>query len=120
MVLAQTKGMTRWGAIQACMDVLKALNPDGNAKLASAPPLKENGPKVEVAKVRFVANSWDSEQRDEFFHFVFGTQLKKKLASGEFVPSPNIQVVQGGLKNVQKRLDIWNDGVSGAKIVLEL
>jgi hypothetical protein len=35
----------------------------------------------------------ESEKRDDFFHFVFGQLLKKKLGSGEFVPSPNIQVV---------------------------
>ena len=50
-----------------------------------------------------------------FFHLVFGVWLK-----GEFVPSPKIQVVEGGLESVKKGLDELKKGVSGVKLVLEV
>jgi hypothetical protein len=44
----------------------------------------------------------------EFSHFVFGAWLKEKLETGEFVPSPKIQVIEGGLESVQKGLEEGN------------
>jgi hypothetical protein len=54
------------------------------------------------------------------FRFVFRTWLGPKLASGQLVPSPQIQVVPGGLAGIQAGLDIWSKGVSGVKLVVEL
>lgn len=71
-------------------------------------------------EARFVAAPGDEKERVEFFHFVFGVWLKEKLEKGEFVPSPRIQVVKGGLKSAQKGLDELKKGVSGVKLVLEV
>lgn len=90
------------GSLKECMDILKALNPQGKSTLASAPPLKEDDPKVEGVEAKFVANPTDAKERDDFYEFVL---LKEKLASGEFVPSPKMQIVDG-LKDAQKGLDV--------------
>jgi hypothetical protein len=44
------------------MDVLKALNSEGGAKLANAPPLKEDDPNVEGIEVKFVEAPWDQRK----------------------------------------------------------
>jgi NADPH:quinone reductase-like Zn-dependent oxidoreductase len=103
------------GSMKECMNVLKALNPEGGSNLPSALPLKEDDPKVEGVEVKFVEAPWNSENRDNFFHFAFGQWLKGKLASWEFVPNPNIQVINGSLNNIQHGLDAWKKGVSGLK-----
>ena len=56
----------------------------------------------------------------EFFHSVFRFWLKEQLENGEFVPSPKIQVVEGGLKSAQKALNKLKKGVGGLKLVLEV
>jgi hypothetical protein len=71
-------------------------------------------------EVKFVQQPQGEKERMEFFHFVFGVWLKEKLETGEFVPSPKIQVIEGGLESVQKGLDEWRKGVSGVKVVLEI
>lgn len=53
------------------------------------------------------------KERTEHFHFVFNVWLKEKLEKGEFVPSPKIQVVEGGLEGANKGLDELKKGVSG-------
>lgn len=106
--------------LKECLEVLKQLNVNGTAKLASAVPLPENPPTAEGVEVKFVASPIDMEERTKFFHFVFLVWLKKKLETGEFVPSPKTQVVEGGLASANKILDEWRKGVSGVKLVLEV
>lgn len=71
-------------------------------------------------EVKFVGAPTDEKERMEFFHFVFGVWLKEKLEKGEFVPSPKIQVVEGGLESAQKGLEKLKKGVNGVKLVLEV
>ena len=108
------------GQLRECLDILKKLNGAGKAKVASAVPLSENSPKEEGVEVTFVASPVEAKDRTEFFHFVFWVWLKEKLEKGEFVPSPKIQVVEGGLEAANKGLDEWRKGVSGVKLVLEV
>ncbi len=105
------------GVWQSCMDILKEWSP---AKLASAIPLSDQTPKVEGVDVKFVSAPADEKERTEFFHFVFNVWLKEKLDKGEYVPSPKIQVVEGGLEGANKGLDELKGGVSGVKLVLEV
>ncbi|KAL9128813.1 MAG: hypothetical protein Q9217_002594 [Psora testacea] len=113
-------GFDAVGQLEPCMEILKELKGDETAKLASAILLSEDRPRAEGVEVRFVAAPEDEEERMEFFHFVFRVWLKEKLAKGEFVPSPKIQVVEGGLPAAQKGLDELKNGVSGVKLVLEV
>ena len=71
-------------------------------------------------EVKFVAAPEDEKERLEFFHFVFRVWLKEKLEKGEFVPSPKIQVVEGGLESAQRGLDVLKKGVNGVKLVLDV
>ncbi|KAI1465352.1 GroES-like protein [Daldinia caldariorum] len=108
------------GATQSCQTILKALKGSGPAHLASAPPLDPNGPTPEDVETKFVAASTDDKVREGQFSFIFNTWLKEKLKKREIVPSPKIQVVEGGLHGINKGLDILKAGVSGTKLVLEL
>jgi hypothetical protein len=71
-------------------------------------------------EVKFSAPPRDEKVRTEFFFFVFSVWLKGKLEKGEFMPSPKVQVVEGGLETAQKGLDELKKGVSGVKLVLEV
>lgn len=113
-------GFDAVGQLQSCLDILKEFKGDSVAKLASAVPLSKDSPKVEGVEVKFVAAPDDEEERQETFHFMFGVWLKEKLAKGEFVPSPKIRVIEGGLEAANKGLDEWKKGVSGVKLVLEI
>lgn len=113
-------GFDAVGQTKACLEILKELKGEGTAKLASAVQLSKDSPKMEGVDVTFVAASEVEEERLEFIHFVFGIWLKEKLENGEFVPSPKIQVVDGGLESAQKGLDELKKGVSGVKLVLEI
>jgi hypothetical protein len=99
---------------------LKELKGEGTAKLAEARPLSAGSPKMEGNDVKSISPPFDEEERTEVFHFVFNVCLKEKLENGEFVPSPKIQVVEGGLESVNEGLDELKKGVSGVKLVLEV
>ncbi len=108
------------GALEQCMEVLKDSKGEGMAKLASAPRLPDDFPKVDGVEVKFVMAPVDVKERTEHFHFVFNVWLKEKLANGEFVPSPKVQLVEGGLEAANEALDELKKGVSGVKLVLEV
>ena len=108
------------GQVRECLDILKELKGEGTARLATAVPIPEDSPKVEGVEVKFVSAPGGGEERTEHFHFVFGVWLKGKLEEGGFVPSPKVQVVEGGLESVNKGLDELKKGVSGVKLVLEV
>lgn len=108
------------GQLESSVEVLKRCKGQEVAKLASAVPLSEASPKVDDVELRFIQAPADIEERKEFFHFIFAIWLKDKLAKGDFVPSPKIKVVEGGLQSLDKGLDELKKGVSGVKLVLEI
>lgn len=108
------------GLCEPSMNILKELKGEGTAKLATTQPPPADLPKVDGVEVQFVAAPDDVEERTAFSHFVFGVWLKEKLEKGEFVPSPKVQVVDGGLGSANKALDELKKGVSGVKPVLEV
>jgi NADPH:quinone reductase-like Zn-dependent oxidoreductase len=113
-------GFDAVGQLQSCLDILKELKGEATAKLASARPLSEDSPKMDGVDVKFVAAPLDEKERMEHFHFIFNIWLKEKLENGEFVPSPKIRVIEGGLASLNKGLDELKMGVSGVKLVLEV
>ena len=113
-------GFDAVGQLKSCMEILKELKGEGTAKLASAIPLSEDSPKVEGVEVKFVAAPGDEKERMGFSHFVFRVWLKERLEKGEFVPSPKVKMVEGGLEGVSKGLDELKKRVSGVKLVLEV
>ena len=52
--------------------------------------------------------------------FLFNDWLEQSLANKTYVPSPGIQIVEGGIDSVQRALDMHKAGVSGKKLVLAL
>ena len=112
------------GNMGDCLRILRATKGAATAQLAAAPfslallwhrlvPSCWSG-----ASVRFVTITDDHKTGGIFF--VFRTWLAARLAAGEFVPSPQAQVVPGGLGGIQAGLDLWSEGVSGVKLVVEL
>ena len=114
------------GNMKDCLRILRATKGDKSvtAKLAAAPfsfallwhsmvPTFWSGASVQFVKIL-------DDKALGGFHFVFRAWLGPKLASGELVPSPQIQVVPGGLAGIQAGLDLWSKGVSGVKLVVEL
>lgn len=106
--------------LTACLDVLKECKGAGTARLASARPVPEDAPKIEGVEATFVMPPLDEKERAEHCQFIFGVWLKEKLEKGEFVPSPKVKVVEGGLQSINKGLDELRGGVSGVKLVLEV
>lgn len=113
-------GFDAAGVTKSCMDILKELKGEGPAKLASAISLSGVQPEVEGVEVKFVAAPADEKERTEFFHYVFNVWLKEKLEKGNFVPSPKIHVVEGGLESAQKALDELKKGMSGVRLILKV
>lgn len=58
-------------------------------------------------------------ENNEFGVWLFETFLKENLENGEYVPSPKIELVTGGLETgVSSALDRYANGVSATKIVV--
>lgn len=108
------------GSVIPCQEVLKSLKGDEKAMIASAPRLSEDTPKVEGIEAKFVSAPEDAQERTEHFTSVFNVWLKEKLATGEFVPSPKVQVVGSGLDKANVAIDLLVKGVSGVKLVVEI
>lgn len=108
--------------VESSMRVLQALKTEETetAKLAVAPPMPQDLAKFEGVEASFVLPPTNPEERDELYGFIFNIWLKEKLETGEFVPSPEIQVVKGGLEALDDALNILKGGVSGVKIVVEI
>ena len=114
-------GFDAVGCLKECLEILKETKGEGaTAKLAEAVLLNEDSPTMEGVDVKFVSAPTDKKEQTEFFHFVFNVWLKEKLEKGEFVPSPGIKVIEGGLESVNKGLDEMRQRVSGVKLVLEI
>jgi len=109
------------GDLKPVLESLKLSKGPGPANIAHAPRVPEDAPKEEGFPIRFVSPPADEEGRDEFFHFVFGVWLQDKLAKKEYIPSPAIRIIPGGLEGVNKAIDeISAGGASGEKLVLEI
>ena len=113
-------GFDAVGQLRPCLDILKEFKGEGISKLAEATQLPKDSPKEDGVEVKFIAPSADEKERAEYFHFIFRVWLKEKLEKREYVPSPRIQVIEGGLQSAQKALDELRKGVSGVKLVLEV
>lgn len=107
------------GSLPQCAEILKTLKGNETAKIASAPQPK-NAPKTNGVEVKFVRPSKDEKERDKVFGFIMNSWLTDKLASGEFVPSPHLEVVGRRLEDLDEDLDRLKAGVSGKKLVVEL
>ncbi|KAJ5538651.1 chaperonin 10-like protein [Penicillium frequentans] len=108
------------GALQPTLDILKETKGDAHAKVAHSPLLPEGHPTLENTQIKFNSPPMDKAARGEHIKDVFHGWLKTGLQSGEVIPSPAIQVEDGGLGGVHAALDKLKSGVSGTKIVVPI
>lgn len=109
------------GQLSSCQAVLKAFVEDGRkAKIVSAPRLPADMKDVDGVEVMFVMPSMEDEERLSQFRYWMGTWLTKTLANGAIRPSPEPKVVGRGLELINEGLDKMAQGVSCAKLVVEI
>jgi NADPH:quinone reductase-like Zn-dependent oxidoreductase len=112
------------GNAQIAAKILSAFVTTGDgekAKLCVTQPWPETEPEPEGIEVTMARASFAVHVHKEFGAWYFNQFLAEKLESGEFVPSPEIEIVEGGLeKGVLAGLERYRKGVSGTKIVVPL
>ncbi|GAB7348888.1 hypothetical protein MBLNU459_g7583t1 [Dothideomycetes sp. NU459] len=108
------------GSLKEPIEILQQLKKKETAMIASAPLVKDDAPKGEGVETVFVHPPNDEEEREKHQQFVWHEWLNEKLSSGEFVPSSQVELVEGGLESVNKALDQLKAGASGFKFVLEV
>ncbi|KAL1967359.1 hypothetical protein VTN77DRAFT_3143 [Rasamsonia byssochlamydoides] len=113
-------GFLATGPLKPNQDILKTLNTDGGATLASAPLLPQEYPQVDGVTVKFIMLPFDEKERAEYTRQIFHGWLKARLVSREYIPSPKVKVLDGGLGALQNGLDVLKQGVSAEKLVVEV
>ncbi|KAL2851629.1 chaperonin 10-like protein [Aspergillus pseudoustus] len=108
------------GSLQSVLDVLKETKGDSRARVGHAPPLFPEAPSLEGVEVIFVLPPLEDSARNAHIEKAFQGWLKPSLEAGNVVPSPCVQVVEGGLDGLNEALDILGKGVSATKIVVSV
>lgn len=90
------------------------------AKIASAPVIPLDVKAVNGVETMFVLPSEVEEERLQQFEYWMGTWLRENLDKGTIRPSPEPKVVGKGLEAINTGLDILLQGVSCAKLVIEV
>jgi NADPH:quinone reductase-like Zn-dependent oxidoreductase len=107
-------------SLQPTLDVLKQTKGEAAAKVAHSPLLPEGHPTLENTEIVFNFPPMDKSIRDQHIYKCLNGWLHEGLKSGSVVPSPAIQVEEGGLEGVNAALDKLRAGVSGTKIVVPI
>lgn len=114
------------GQLAQCQAVMKAFLGDSEgrenrtAKIGSAPVIPPDAEEVDEVETIFVMPSMDEEERLAEFQYWMGTWLGVNLANRTIKPSPEPRVVGKGLGAINAGLDVLLQGVSCAKLVVEL
>ncbi|KAH7138759.1 putative alcohol dehydrogenase [Dendryphion nanum] len=111
------------GASQVVARVLSAANAGGEykARLCVTTPWDEKEAVPQDIELTQTLASAAVTENNEFGVWLFNEFLKEKIESGEYVPSPEIEIIEGGLeKGVVSALDRYGNGVSATKIVVPL
>ncbi|KAK4135708.1 putative alcohol dehydrogenase [Trichocladium antarcticum] len=111
------------GQLSQCQAVLGAfVGEDGvaEAKIASAPIVPADAGALQGVETVFLMPSTSEAERLEQFRYWLGTWLKEKLAAGVIRPSPEPRVVGKDLGAINAAVDMVFQGVSCAKLVVEV
>ncbi|SPO06904.1 related to toxD protein [Cephalotrichum gorgonifer] len=114
------------GQLSVCQTVLKAFVGDNQgeekkkAKIGSAPIVPPDAEVVDGVETIFVFPSMDEKERLDQFRYWLGTWLRENLANGTIRPSPEPRIVGKGLGAINVGLDVLLQGVSCAKLVVEV
>ncbi|CAM1504938.1 Fc.00g025290.m01.CDS01 [Cosmosporella sp. VM-42] len=106
-------------SLQLTLDVLKETKGHAAAKVAHSPILPPDHPTLNNTEITFNFPSMEPGVRDRHMSQCF-QWLETGLKSGEVVPSPSIQMEDGGLEGLNAALDILRGGVSGTKLVVPI
>ncbi|KAI4255053.1 MAG: hypothetical protein LQ352_002753 [Teloschistes flavicans] len=104
----------------SCEQVVSVLDQQGGGKAALTlgfPKDKQKPENVETSVIGAYSINTDAK---EFGGWLFNGWLEKNLEDKTFVPSPEIQTVEGGIQAVSKAMDLHSKGLSGKKLVLPL
>ena len=116
--------ISRDGNAQIAAKIISSFATPSNAiksHLCTSLPWPESGPKPEGIKITMTGAAIAVTVRKEFGAWLFSDFLAEKLESGEFVPSPEIEIVRGGLeRGLVAGVERYKKGVSGTKIVVRL
>ena len=118
--VSMTQGYLAAGGPKESVEVLARLRGSEPATLASAPMVPKDLEPVEGVEVKFVLAPHDAEERSKHMAAVFNEWLPARLAKGDYVPSPAIRKMEGGLEKLNEALDVLKEGVSGEKLVLKI
>lgn len=108
------------GGLQPTLDVLKETKGDAAAKVAHSPVLPPDHLTLDNTEILFNFPSMDKAVRGKHMYQCFHGWLQDGLKSGSVVPSPDIQIEDGGLEGLNPALDKLRAGVSGTKIVVPI
>ena len=106
------------GSSEQVVSVVEQLG--GGGKVAATLPFPENAKKPENIEVSSTGAFRINTDSIEFGAWLFNEWLQKSLTDKTFVPSPDIQIVDGGLESIPKALELHKKGVSGKKLVIPL
>ncbi|RDW59138.1 hypothetical protein BP5796_12062 [Coleophoma crateriformis] len=101
-------------------EVLLAARSTDKAKLALVLPWPGKEPQPEGIEIFQTNATRTSNDKSELGSWLFNDYLKVALENKTIVPSPKIEIVEGGLNAAQKVLDLLKAGVSGKKLVVKV
>ncbi len=90
----------------------------GGGKLAITLPWPEDIKKPENVTVWTTGAFRVVTDQKDLGKWLFNDWLEKSLVEKKYVPSPEIEKIEGGLDSIQKAIDHHGKGVSGKKIVV--
>lgn len=99
--------------------LVKSMGDKGGAKI-SLLLLSPDNTVAEGVEVTTPGAGPDLKAFGEFRKWLFPKWLEGVLKDGTIVPSPEVQIVEGGLGGLQKALDLHRSGVSGKKLVVKV
>ncbi|KAI0440640.1 GroES-like protein [Xylaria telfairii] len=106
--------------LEPVLEILKQTKGDAAAKVAHSPPLPSGHATLDNTNIVFNFPSMDAGERDPHMFKCFHEWLQGGLRSGSIVPSPAIQIEDGGLEGLNAALDKLKAGVSATKIVVRV
>ncbi|KAL9006727.1 MAG: hypothetical protein Q9188_000505 [Gyalolechia gomerana] len=100
--------------------VASILNQQGGGKMAMTLPFPESAKKPDNVEISAALAFRINTDAKDFGAWLFNEWLAKSLAEKTYIPSPEIEKVEGGISSVQKALDLHRKGLSGKKLVVPL
>jgi len=107
------------GTFEPCSEVLER-SMEGSKTLITTLPWPQDKPHPDGVEVQFLPGFilWTEEK--QLSTWLFHDYLPSVLENRLIVPSPKVQVVEGGLESVQTAMDKLKAGVSCTKLVIKL